>query len=50
MLVAVPVPGEYELPADQMEAAIGQALSKAGVQGITGKALTPFLFSQASAS
>ena len=43
MLVTVPVPEEAELPADQMNAAIDQALGEASAEGIGGKALTPFL-------
>ena len=49
MLVAVPVPEEYELSTDQMEAAITQALGEAEAQGIKGKALTPFLLARISA-
>jgi pseudouridine-5'-phosphate glycosidase len=48
MLVTVPVPEEYELPAEQMEAAIAQALEGAGSRGIKGKALTPFLLTRIS--
>jgi len=48
MLVTVPVPEAYELPADQMEAAIGRALGAAEAQGIKGKALTPFLLARIS--
>jgi pseudouridine-5'-phosphate glycosidase len=48
MLVTVPVPAEFELPAAQMEAAIGGALAEADAQGIKGKALTPFLLSRIS--
>ena len=48
MLVTVPVPEEYELPTDQMEAAIAQALGEAEAQGIKGKALTPFLLTRIS--
>ena len=48
MLVTVPVPEEYELPIDQMEAAIAQALGEAEAQGIKGKALTPFLLARIS--
>ena len=48
MLVAVPVPEEYELSTDQMEAAIAQALGAAEAQGIKGKALTPFLLARIS--
>lgn len=48
MLVAVPVPVEYELPVDRMEAAIAQALGEAEAQGVKGKALTPFLLARIS--
>ena len=48
MLVTVPVPAEFELPAAQMEAAIGGALAEADAQGVKGKALTPFLLSRIS--
>jgi pseudouridine-5'-phosphate glycosidase len=48
MLVTVPVPREFELPADQMEAAISQALAEAEAQGVRGKALTPFLLARIS--
>ena len=49
MLVTVPIPAEFEPPADQMEAAITQALAEAEVQGIKGKAMTPFLLTRVSA-
>ncbi len=49
MLVTVPVPAEFELPTDQMEAAIAQALSEAEAQEVKGKALTPFLLARISA-
>jgi pseudouridine-5'-phosphate glycosidase len=49
MLVTVPVPEEYELPAGQMEAAIGRALGETEAQGVKGKALTPFLLARISA-
>ncbi len=48
MLVTVPIPVEFEPPADQMEAAIAQALAEAGAQGIKGKAMTPFLLARVS--
>jgi pseudouridylate synthase len=48
LLVTVPVPVEYELPSDQMEEAIGRALSDAAGAGIKGKALTPFLLTRVS--
>lgn len=49
MLVAVPVPAEAELPAEEMERAINTALTEAEAQGIRGKALTPFLLARISA-
>jgi pseudouridylate synthase len=48
MLVTVPIPAEFEPPADQMEAAITQALDEAEAQGIKGKAMTPFLLARVS--
>jgi pseudouridine-5'-phosphate glycosidase len=48
-LIAVPPPADLALPSDEMEAAIAQALSEAEVAGITGKGVTPFLLSRASA-
>jgi len=48
MLVTVPIPAEFEPPADQMEAAIAQALAEAEAQGIKGKAMTPFLLARVS--
>jgi pseudouridylate synthase len=48
MLVTVPVPGEAELPRDQMEAAITQALKEAEARAVKGKALTPFLLARVS--
>ncbi len=48
MLVTVPVPAEFELPADQMEAAIAQALGEASAHEVKGKALTPFLLARIS--
>ncbi len=49
LLVTVPVPAEFELPAEQMETAISQALGDAASQGVKGKALTPFLLTRISA-
>ncbi|MGQ9491540.1 MAG: pseudouridine-5'-phosphate glycosidase [Anaerolineae bacterium] len=49
MLVTVPVPAEAELPAAEMERAIGVALAEAEAQSIRGKALTPFLLARISA-
>lgn len=46
VLVTVPVPMQAELPRELAEEAIAQAIAAADKQGITGKALTPFLLSQ----
>jgi pseudouridine-5'-phosphate glycosidase len=45
-LLTVPVPEGSDLPRDEMEAAIGQALGKADELGIVGKDVTPFLLSE----
>jgi pseudouridine-5'-phosphate glycosidase len=50
VLVTVPVPEEAELPRTLAEEAIAKALAVAQEQGITGKALTPFLLSQIAQS
>ncbi len=43
VLIANPVPAEEEVPAEEIEISIQQALSAAVQQNIRGKALTPFL-------
>lgn len=43
MLVTNPVPVEYSLDADRMEAVISEAVAEAKALGITGKKATPFL-------
>jgi pseudouridine-5'-phosphate glycosidase len=43
VLIANPVPGNEELPADVIEQHIQQALDEAAQQNITGKEITPFL-------
>jgi len=48
MLVTVPVPPEDELPASQAEETITRALAEAEAQGISGKAVTPFLLARVS--
>ncbi|WP_295047060.1 pseudouridine-5'-phosphate glycosidase [uncultured Paracoccus sp.] len=42
-LIANPIPAEAEIPADQINPAIDQALSEAEAQGIAAKQVTPFL-------
>jgi len=46
VLVCVPVPEAYELPAAEAEATIAQAVEEAEVAGVAGKALTPFLLAR----
>jgi pseudouridine-5'-phosphate glycosidase len=46
VLVAVPIPDEFDLPASDMESAVSQAIEKALRLGIRGKALTPFLLKE----
>lgn len=43
LLVGVPLPEEHSLPEAEVRPAMDLALQKASQQGITGKALTPFL-------
>ena len=46
VLICVPVPEAYELPAAEAEAAIEQALAEAAAQGVRGKDITPFLLAR----
>jgi len=46
VLVANPIPEEAALPAAQIESAIAAALALAARDGVSGKALTPFLLSE----
>ncbi|MBI9107946.1 MAG: pseudouridine-5'-phosphate glycosidase [Spirochaetales bacterium] len=43
MVIANPIPEEYEMDPDKIDAAITQALSEADKKGIKGKETTPFL-------
>ena len=43
LLVTVPVPEEFEVPANQLTSALDNALAAAEEQGIGGRELTPFL-------
>lgn len=43
MLVANPVPAEYSMDPDKIEAVISEAVEEAKALGITGKKVTPFL-------
>jgi pseudouridine-5'-phosphate glycosidase len=43
VLLTVPIPVDDELPADQLDAALGQALADCERAGITGAANTPFV-------
>lgn len=46
LLVAVPVPAEFEVPAEELQLVLTTALEDAEWKGISGPALTPFLLSQ----
>ncbi len=46
LLIAVPVPAQSELPAEQLDAVIDTALAAAEAQEIEGSAVTPFLLSR----
>lgn len=46
ILINNPVPVEDEIPADEMNAHIAQAISEANAEGISGKAVTPWLLSR----
>ena len=43
VLIGNPVPAEHEIPAETMQGFIKQAVSEAQTQGVTGKAVTPWL-------
>lgn len=45
LLVTVPVPFEFEVPATLLESALNEALDQAAQQLVTGRQLTPFLLS-----
>jgi pseudouridine-5'-phosphate glycosidase len=46
LLVVVPVPPEFEVPAEELQIVLTTALEDAEWKGISGPALTPFLLSQ----
>ena len=46
MLVTNPIPEEYSMDADVINAAIDRAVAEANAQGIHGKAVTPFLLAR----
>ena len=46
LVVAVPVPSKFEVPAESLQAVLTTALEDAEWNGIMGPALTPFLLSQ----
>ena len=46
MLVTNPIPAEYSMPKDVIDAAIDQAIAECNAQGIKGKETTPFLLAR----
>jgi pseudouridine-5'-phosphate glycosidase len=49
VVISTPVPAAHEMPRDEIEAITQQALADAGAQGITGKAVTPFVLTRIQA-
>jgi pseudouridine-5'-phosphate glycosidase len=49
VLVVAPVPAEFEVPAEEIRGVIESALEASAQDGITGKAVTPFLLSRVAA-
>jgi pseudouridylate synthase len=49
LVIANPVPESFALPRERAEEAIERALREASAQGVTGKALTPFLLTRVNA-
>ncbi|WP_421696623.1 pseudouridine-5'-phosphate glycosidase [Aestuariivirga sp.] len=46
IVVANPIPTEFEIPSDEISPVIEAAVKKAAIQGISGKELTPFLLAE----
>ena len=46
MLITNPIPDQYAMPADVINAAIDRALKEADEQHVKGKAITPFLLAR----
>ncbi len=46
VLVTVPIPAADEVPAEEVEPLIAQAVAEADAQGITGKEITPFILAR----
>lgn len=46
LLVCVPVPAKFEIPAEEIEVAVDEAMKRASSGKIRGKPLTPFLLSE----
>ena len=45
-LVAAPIPAEHEIPAEEIAPLIEQAVAEAEAQGVTGRAITPFILAR----
>lgn len=45
-VIANPIPEAFAMPLEEMDSVIGQAIQEAQQQGVSGKALTPFLLSR----
>ena len=49
LVIANPIPPEFEMPKEVVDRAIEQACAEADAQGVSGKAITPFLLERVSA-
>ncbi len=49
LVIANPIPAAVAMPRDQIDAAIARALDEAREQGVSGKAVTPFLLQRVNA-
>lgn len=49
LVIANPIPAEFEMPKEVVDRAIEQACAEADAQGVSGKAITPFLLERVSA-
>jgi pseudouridylate synthase len=48
IVVAVPIPAEYEIPSSELDSILANSLKAAAQKGIKGKDVTPFLLAQMS--
>jgi len=49
LVIANPIPEQFAVPRERIDAAVGQAVAEANTRRITGKAVTPFLLARVNA-